>query len=372
MELTARIASLLFPLAAERRTMDRSPSLRASRGIALLLALVLVLAAVPGVATAESRSGGTVVVADGETVDENLEAYGGTIVVRGTVDGDLSAFGGDVLVTGEVTGDVSAFAGNVRITGTVGGNVDATGGNVYLDPGAEVGGTFSAAAGNVLVGGAVGGNAELAGGTVTLAETATIDGNVEYAVGDDGEFTDRGATVGGAITRTENVQPGPFEGPIVPGWVFGVYGFFVNLLLGAVLLLVFPRFSGSVAARVGDDPLRTGAIGLIALVAIPLVLFALLVTIVGIPLAVVGALLFGLLLWVGLVYGRFAVGVWLLSLADVDNRWLGLIVGLVVLGLVAAIPWIGGLVDFLVLLLGLGAVAVLLYTGYGRSRTGRA
>ena len=352
--------------------MGRSPQTPPSRGIALLLALVVVLAVVPGVVAAESRSGGTVVVAEGETIDENLDAFGGTIVVHGTVDGDLSAFGGDVLVTGDVTGDVSAFAGNVRIAGTVGGNVDATGGNVYLDPGATVGGALSAAAGNVVVAGTVGGNAELAGGTVTLTETATIDGDVEYAVGEDGEFTDRGASVGGTVTRTEELEPGPLDEPLVPGWIFDVYGFFVNLLLGAVLLLAFPRFSGSVSNRVGDDPVRTGAIGLITLVAIPLVLFALLITIIGIPLALVGGLLFGLLLWVGLVYGRFAVGAWLLSLVDVENRWLGLVVGLVVLGLVAAIPWLGGLVDFVVLLLGLGAVAVLLYTGYGRRRVERA
>jgi len=94
--------------------MDRSPLPPPSRGIALLLALLVVLAVVPGVAAAESRSGGTVVVAEGETIDENLEAFGGTIVVHGTVNGDLSAFGGDVLVTGDVTGDVSVFAGNVH------------------------------------------------------------------------------------------------------------------------------------------------------------------------------------------------------------------------------------------------------------------
>jgi len=371
MELTARIASLLFPLAAERRTMDRSPSLRASRGIALLLALVLVLAAVPGVATAESRSGGTVVVADGETVDENLEAYGGTIVVRGTVDGDLSAFGGDVLVTGEVTGDVSAFAGNVRITGTVGGNVEATGGNVYLDPGAEVGGTFSAAAGNVLVAGTVGGDAQLAGGSVTLARTADIVGDVTYSVGEDGQFTNQGATVGGTITRSEEVPAGPVQGPVVPGWAFDVYGFLVNLLLGAALLAVFPRFSAHVAERVLDRPVWTGGVGLVAIIAIPVLLVVLVFTIIGIPLAILSAVLFGLLLWVALVYGRFAVGTWLLSLVDVDNRWAALLVGLVVFGLVSLVPILGGFVDFLVVLLGLGAMAALGYEGYQRRQAAR-
>lgn len=326
------------------------------------------LAAVPGVAAAESRAGGTVVVEEGETINGDLEAFGGDIVVRGTVDGDVQAFGGNVRIEGEVTGDVNAFAGNVWIAGTVGGNVEAAAGNVYVQPDAEIGGNLEAAAGNVVVAGTVGGNAELAGGTVTLAESATIDGDVEYAVGEDGEFTNEGATVGGTITEVEDVQAGPWEGPQVPGWVFGVYGFFVNLALGALLLLVLPGFSAAVADRVATDPLRSAGYGLLALVAIPILLVLVAITIIGIPLAVVGAILFGLLVWVALVYGRFAVGAWLLSLADVENRWLALVVGLLLLGLLALIPWVGGLIDFVVVLLGLGAVATLAYSGYRRRR----
>ena len=348
--------------------MDPSPRFRPTSGIALVLAALLLLAAAPGVAAAESRAGGTVVVEEGETINEDLEAFGGDIVVRGTVNGDLSAVGGNVRIEGEVTGDVNAFAGNVWIAGPVGGNVEAAAGNVYVQPDAEIAGDLEAAAGNVVVAGSVGGNAELAGGTVTLAETATIDGNVEYAVGEDGQFTNRGATVGGTITRVEDVEAGPLEGPQAPGWVFGIYGFLVNLLLGAILLLLLPGFSAAVADRIATDPLRTAGIGLLTLVAVPILLVLLVITIVGIPLALVGALLFGLLVWVALVYGRFAVGVWLLSLVDAENRWLSLVVGLLVLGLASRIPWVGGLIDFVVLLLGLGAVAVLGYGGFRRRR----
>lgn len=350
--------------------MRRSSTPIPRSGIALLLAVVLVLGTLPGVAAAETRSGGNVVVEEGETIHDDLQAFGGTIVVRGTVNGDLDAFGGDVLVAGEVTGSVSAFAGNVRIAGTVGQDVEAAAGNVYVEPGAEVGGALSAAAGNVVVAGTVREDAELAGGTVRLTESAVIDGDVEYAVGDDGEFTNEGATVGGSITRAEEVQAGPWQGPIVPGWVFGVYGFLVNLILGAALLLVFPRFSATVAARVAEQPLWIGGVGLLTLVAVPVLLVILFVTIVGIPLAIVGGLLFGLLAWVALIYGRFAVGTWLVSLADVHNRWLGLLVGLVVLGLAARIPWIGGLIDLVVLLLGLGAIAAIGYAGYRSRRAG--
>lgn len=341
--------------------MSRLPT---SRSLAVLLTLLLVLGSLPGVVAAESRAGGTVVVAEGETVSEDLEAFGGDIVISGTVEGDVSAFGGNVRIEGRVTGDVEAVGGNVWIAGPVGGNVEASAGNVYVQPGAEIDGSLSAAAGNIVVAGSVGGNAELAGGTVTLAPSASIAGDVEYAVGEEGEFADEGATVGGTVTRVRDVDAGPWEGPQVPGWTFGVYGFLVNLALGAVLLLVFPRFSASVADRVGTDPLRTGGVGLLTLIVVPFVLLLVAITIIGIPLALVGGLLFGLLLWIALVYGRFAVGSWLLSLAEVEHRWGALLVGLVVLGLAGRIPWIGGVIDFVVLLLGLGGVAALLYAGY--------
>lgn len=333
------------------------------RSLALVVTALLLLSAVPGVVAAGDRAGGTVVVAQGETIDGDLDAFGGTVVVRGTVDGDLVAFGGDVRVEGEVTGDVDAVAGNVWVAGNVGGDVDAAAGNVYVRPGADIGGRLAAAAGNIVVAGAVHGNANLAGGAITLAETATIDGNVEYAADADG-FTDRGATVGGTVTRVEDLDAGPWAGPIVPGWALAVYGFLVNLLLGAVLLLAFPASSAAVAERVASDPLRTGGAGLVTVVAVPLLVVALAITVVGIPFALVGALGFALLLWVALVYGRFALGVWLVSLADTENRWLALLVGLLVGGLLALVPWLGGLVTVVLVLLGLGAVVALGYAGY--------
>lgn len=335
----------------------------ARSGIALVLTALVLLSAVPGVVAAEQRAGGTVVVAEDETVEGDLEAFGGTIIVRGTVNGDLEAFGGDVRIEGDVTGDVDGAAGNVWVLGSVGGNVDVAAGNVYVQPGAEIGGRLSAAAGNIVVAGAVSGNANLAGGSITLAETATFGGDVEYAA-DAGGFTDRGATVEGTVTKVEDLDAGPWSGPVVPGWALSVYGLLVNLLLGALLLLVFPGFTAAVAERVVTDPLRTSGVGLLTLVVVPVLLVLLTVTIVGIPLALVGALLFGLSLWVALVLGRFAVGAWLLSLADVDNRWAALVVGLVLLAVLASIPWIGWVFDLAVVLLGLGAMTAVGYAGY--------
>ncbi|MFU8867080.1 hypothetical protein [Natronococcus sp.] len=77
--------------------------------LAVVLLVVVLLGTLPtGVAAqSESTVGGTVVVGEGETIDE-LEAVAGTVVVEGTVTGDVSAAAGDVRIEsgGEVGGDL--------------------------------------------------------------------------------------------------------------------------------------------------------------------------------------------------------------------------------------------------------------------------
>jgi cytoskeletal protein CcmA (bactofilin family) len=330
------------------------------QGIVLLLVAMLVLSIAPGLVAAESRGGGTVVVDEGETVD-GLEAFGGTVVVRGTVDGNMQAFAGNVVIaeTGRVTGDLSAFSGNVRIAGTVDGSVEAAGGNIDVVEGAEVGSDLSAAGGSVVLAGAVRGDAELSGESVTLAASAVVDGGVEY---DAERFNDEGATVGGDVVQNENLgdSSGSATDALLPNWIAGVYGVLVNLALGAVLLLAFPGASNRVADRAADSPLTAGGVGLLTAVAVPVLLVLVALTIIGIPLSLLGLFLFLSTLWVALVYGGYTVGAWLTGAADVDNRWLALVVGVVLVALAGRLPVVGGLVTAVVSLLGLGALTLVL------------
>lgn len=338
-------------------------------GVVLLVLSVVLLGAVPGVAAAETRGGGSVVVAEGETV-EGLTAFGGTVIVRGTVSGDLEAFAGNVVIEGEVTGDVSAFSGNVQVSGEVGGDLSTAGGSVSIDGPASIGGDLDATGGTLLIAGTVRGNVAAAGGSVTLAESATVDGNVEYDVGDDGTFSNQGATVGGTVERNTDLQTGSGGLPEVPSFAFDIYGLLVTLGVGALLLSVFPDFSRSVARQVADDSLRTGGIGLLSLVGVPVALVLVAFTVIGIPVTIAGTLAFALILWIATIYGRFAVGAWILSLADVDNRWAGLLVGVLVVAALTRVPFVGGIAELVVLLLGLGALATLWYGAYKRRGSG--
>ncbi|WP_082146711.1 polymer-forming cytoskeletal protein [Halostagnicola sp. A56] len=359
--------------ASKPNASNRSSAGLLARIAVLVAVLVLVVGSGPGLVAAQSVDGpdgfdGTVTVEEGESVD-SVEAFAGNVIVDGTVTGDVSALAGNVYVNGEVEGDVSVASGNLEINGTVGGDVSAAAGNVRLAENGSVGGNFQAGGGTVLVNGTIDGDAMIGADTIELGETASISGDLEYS----GDLQGETGVVEGEVTEDSSIGTGPDTGlePIVT-WVFALYTLALNLLLGAALLLLFPRFSSGVADRVANAPVRAGLVGLAVLIVVPIALIALAITVVGIPLSIIGGFVFALFVWIGIVYGRFAVAAWLLSLVGLDNRWLALVVGLVGGALLGRVPIVGGIVNFLIFLLGLGALAMTLYGGRRRTRESRA
>jgi len=70
---------------------------------------------------------------------------------------------------------------------------------------------------------------------------------------------------------------------------------------------------------------------------------------------------FGAVVWAATVYGAVVLGTWLLSLGDYRNRWAALVVGVVAVTVVQRIPVVGGVARLVVLVIGLGALATVLY-----------
>jgi len=391
-----------------------------TRAILLATALVVALAALPGAtaalpsiespaATGLSSSPGAAELPDtvdsgsvpdtndavettigpNETVEEDVTAMTGDVVVRGTVDGEVTSVSGSVRVTGTVTGDVSAAGGSVTVGpgGTIEGDVSSGGGSVELASGATVGRDVSAGAGSVVVpAGALvegdvaagGGDAEVngtvegdvaSGQSVVLGSSAVVGGDVTYR-----ETFDRadGAQVDGTITeRSDDWQPsGPeiqvepgvpavsFVPGFVPGGLVPVYWTVIALFIGAALLGLFPRFSAQVTTRASEDPIRSIGTGIVALVAVPLALVTFLLTVVGIPVALAGGAVFGLSVWASLVYGEYLVGRQVLGAAGWPNRWAALVLGVVAIEALSLVPLLGGLLKLVVVVVGLGAVAL--------------
>ena len=136
----------------------------------------------------------------------------------------------------------------------------------------------------------------------------------------------------------------------------------VAALLVGTMPVSAKRVAHALRARLGLSLLW----GFIALVCIPVAVLLLAVTIVGIPLALLALLLYGVLLLVGYVASGVGLGQWALLRfrpEAVDrNGWriASAMAAVLVLALLGSLPWVGGLVAFLAVLAGMGAIALLL------------
>jgi hypothetical protein len=139
--------------------------------------------------------------------------------------------------------------------------------------------------------------------------------------------------------------------------------------VAAVVLAAAPGLASEVARTWRQ---RTGIsllAGFVALVCIPVAVVILLITVIGMPLALLCLLLYFVLLPMGYVGSAIGLGQWALA------RWrseaaghLGWRIGatclaLVLLALLGAIPWLGGPVALAMLLIGLGAIMLQLWPG---------
>lgn len=338
------------------------------RAAMLAVVLVLVLAVAPGLAVAqETRAGSTVTVGPGETVD-GLDVAAATVVVHGTVNGDLNGVAADVRISGSgvVTGDVNVAAASLSIDGEVQGGVSAGVATFSLGPTGSVGGAVDVGAADATFAGQVDGDVTVGADSILVADGAILGGELRY----DGALTQRsGASIAGDVVRDDSIGGNEFQFSPVPDGVGAIYGLLANLVLGAILLVAFPGTSRAVARTVSEQPVRSGGFGLLTLVAVPVGLVVLALTIVGIPLTVVGAVLFAFVAWTAVVYGWFAIASWALARADVENDWAALATGLLAAAVVGLVPILGGVASFVALLLGLGALALVL-DGYRREYRG--
>ena len=252
----------------------------------------------------------------------------------------LVAIGRDLIVDGEALGDVAAVQGSVEVSGRVDGDVVVLGGGVRLLPTAHVGGDVSAL-----------------GGVIQAAPGSRVDGRmVSYPT---------------ASSAWVTLMEGPSLG----------LGFASRLVVGAklallaawtaLLLLLFAASGRQVlgtADGVRREPFRSFWVGLTGVLALVLtgLFFSLFAGgLVGVPLLVLVVLLAMILKLWGMVAVFYALGEWLAR--RVFNRrprpLNAATLGLLVMGAVKFLPWIGVWTWTAATLIGIGAA---LSTKFGR------
>ncbi|HEX7055403.1 MAG TPA: polymer-forming cytoskeletal protein [Burkholderiales bacterium] len=299
-----------------------------------------------------------------EAVNGDAAIAGGTVRVGGPVGQDLYLTGGRLNIAAPVTRNARIAGGNVEIgpKARIGGNVSVAGGRIRIE--APIGGYLQVGAGDVYLDSSVGGDVQVGAGSVELGPNARVAGRLRYASREELE-KDPQAQVQGGIERLPLPQrqrpqkeKAPEHGAGVFHWIWSA-GFIV---LAAVLTALLPNVGLGAAATVRRRWPWTLLVGFIALVCIPAGIVIAMITVVGLPLALAALALYFALLMVGYAAGGMAVGLAVLQRwqpARVTQGFMRVLfaaLGMLVVVLLASIPWVGFLVVIVATLLGVGAL----------------
>jgi cytoskeletal protein CcmA (bactofilin family) len=294
------------------------------RIVALTFVALAVLAiAAPSFAQEEMSS-------EGDTPKDLVVLTGGARIAEDQSFDDAVIFDGVVSVQGHVGGDLVVFHGDVDIKGAVDGDVVVFSGDVTVRSGAVIGGDLASTREPVI---------------------------------------EEGATVQGETRKPSKDFFRPVEVLAARAalWITATVSL---LFLGLLLLGLAPRPMDRVAATWQASKGSAALWGIVVLIGLPVGAVLAMVTIFGIPFGV------GLLLALGLLYSTgYVAGAWALGRSLVPaprSRALSFLAGFAIVRLLGLIPIVGGIVSMVVLVAGLGLLAVAIWRARGEERTAAA
>lgn len=351
-------------------------------------------------------------VARAQVVTENHFVNGDNLTLSGQYQKDLYVFGNDINFDGTVAGDVFIAGNNIKLTGEVGGDIFFIGNDVKIDTHTQ--GSVRGFGGHLVITGTVGRNlvvwggrseidadvawhttvyggelairgehqrVDITGDTITVSgvidgplviknfgkrsetgilATARIGGNLDYTGRHDPNIAP-GAEIGGrrdikkmtAIDASEAA----FGAEDVFSWLVGFFGL---LAVGLVVLSLWGRPVEQLTQQLREKNYRLILPGFILLLAVPIGILLLFVSVIGIPLSLLLlcfylAYLYLSQIFVSLMIGEFIRERWqrrpYLQASSGQRLFFTLLIGLFAFRLIVVIPVVGLLVQLVAVLL---------------------
>ena len=394
--------------------MKELMSKRYFKGLLILMFAVIFLSFQFGTVLAENATSGRAVLESGQTLNEtgffsgdNIRidgnvngttfAGGSNVDISGIIDGDLFVAGQNVTISGKVNGSVFTAGQGVNITGEVANNIFAAGQTINLksqNEGSaflggqkitlekdskvakdlfasgvqlfelgEVGGSFYGAGENVTISGLIGKNAKIES-TDLYVESATINKDLKYSSTNKATISTDSKIVG--VTTWDQVKPqqqqvkkpAVFSVAVLISTLISMAG---ALLVWFVIKLIRPRFWESLADKIISNPFKSLGFGALALIVTPTAILLLLITVIGIPLALILASLYGIALYISKIIAAVYIGSLLQNKFKLTNKYrgvFGFLIGLIILSILGVIPYLSILVYMYVVFIGFGSLVL--------------
>jgi hypothetical protein len=347
----------------------------------LLIVLLLLAVSIPSIYAADASQNGSIVI--DTPVNHDLFVSGDTVAINAPVDGDVWAAANLVSINAAVSGDVFAAGSTVNLNAPVGGSVVAAGSQVEAK--GDVKGRIVAAGGTLILRG----NAlkvVAAGGTIRIESTAVIE---KYAYIAGGTVTNAGTIKGELRVNANNLENTGTAGSVQwqrtktqtnlaglsgalsgIGMILGILTTIGFLLLGIVLLRLFPKQFLMVHDQLVKSPIKNTVVGFLLIIAAAIVSVLLAITVIGLPFAAVFGMLFIITLMVSGLFVSLALGRKIASPTNLkaSDMWL-FVLGFVILTVLFYIPFLGWIIRVVAVSLGFGATFYALRQNWASVRT---
>lgn len=329
-----------------------------------------------GSVNGDVRVGGTaVILGENAVVGEDMLAFGYSIHNKpGSQVGQEMVVGGfQALLEGDIAGDVWVGANSLEINGRIGGNLLA-----------EVGGEETAPQFDPYQFMPDAPIMPVVPSGLTLGNDATIDGDLTYRAPQSYDISTD--AVGGNIDFTQEIiNTGVETQPSAGAKIWEHIRRFITLaLIGALLIWKAPMLVTRLSAKIEEEPLPSLGWGALVYFGVPVLIFALFVAVILLAL-LFGGLQFGnlstvlmfvllafvfafmvafvlVLLYLTKIIVGYFIGDFILQRVSptlAETPYWSLLLGLLLLVLVIAVPFIGGLVNWLIAIVGVGALWLL-------------
>ncbi len=340
------------------------------------LALSLSFAFSPAAQAAEIQTAEKFILNRGDIVSDNLIVGAGMVRINGQVEGDLIVAGGQVQISGLIAGDLIAAGGSIIIdeTASIGKNIRLAGGQIMVN--SRTNGDIKAFGGEIQINGPVDGNVVVTAGTfnlnniisgstrieadeINLDSKASITGDFKYSSMNKPVIAPTAKINGKTIILPRDEQTMHSRYTDSSFWIGELLGSIAYWIIGLIVIALIPR---AVQKHVDNFTNRFWpalGLGFVSLIAGIVGFVVLAITIIGLPLALMGGAVLLMLLYVSKLLFAFYL---IQTLGKVEfskdhNKWYvaGLLfLSIVAINLIGLIPVLGGFFTAVIVLVGLG------------------
>jgi cytoskeletal protein CcmA (bactofilin family) len=300
------------------------------------------------------------------------------LVQNGIVEGSVIAFAKDVDISGQVNGSVSGFGQNINVNGKVnrnlvgffsalnikpdadiGGDVTAFGGELTLD--GKIGKGLRGSVGTLIISGIVNGDVSVKADKIILMPTAKILGDFKYKSSKQAKI-ESGASVSGQTFWTKEEakkEKKPKDIFTLKSLITEILFLLALMITGIVLTLIFKKRAYHAKRAVTASFLKSLGWGFVFMVCIPIAIIILIVTILGIPIAIISLFAYAVLLYIAKLPVATALGEKIIKAFGKQGEPSlipSMLLGLIVLTILLNIPYLEWLIYFIVLFTGFGAI----------------